>query len=187
MIYKPIRLYHSKCNFSRHIVLYGCSGYCESNSNLMYRNPWQVYQLDRKCFTCDANPNKIRKFHIGLCSGVTIEIPVPSSCNCRRCSTDLLRWRAKELCLFWLWVDHLMIFWINVSVVDLTQLYQKILIYYPKIIQFSCLINKYITRPKKKSVLLFLNTVWFFFCIFEAVIEPRNDTIINKNIHIIML
>ena len=91
MIYKPIRLYHSKCNFSRHIVLYGCSGYCKSNSNLMYRNPWQVYQLDRKCFTCDANPNKIRKFHIGLCSGVTIEIPVPSSCNCRRCSTDLLR------------------------------------------------------------------------------------------------
>lgn len=91
MVYQPIRLYHSKCRYSRQLVLYGCAGYCGSDSNLMYRNPWRVYQLDRKCFTCDANPRKIRKFNIGLCAGVTIEIPVPSSCHCRRCSTDLLK------------------------------------------------------------------------------------------------
>ena len=91
MIYQAIKLYHSKCRYSRQLVLYRCSGYCKSDSNLMYRNPWNVYPLDRKCFTCDANPNSIRKFFIELCAGVTIEIPVPSSCYCRRRSTDLLK------------------------------------------------------------------------------------------------
>lgn len=91
MVYQPIKLYHTHCQYSRQIMLFGCSGYCRTGSNLMYRNPWKVYHLDRKCVTCDANPSKIRKLFIELCAGVTIEIPVPSSCYCRRCGTDLLK------------------------------------------------------------------------------------------------
>ena len=88
LVYQPIRLVHSKCQFSRQLLIYGCAGYCGSDSNLMYRNPWSLYQLERKCYTCDADRRKMRKFTIHVCPDGKVQIPVPASCICQKCSID---------------------------------------------------------------------------------------------------
>lgn len=88
LVYQPIVISHSKCPYPRRLLLYGCAGYCGSDSNLAYRNPWRVYQLDRKCYTCDADRHRMRKFAIQVCPGARVEIPIPASCVCQRCSLD---------------------------------------------------------------------------------------------------